>query len=94
MSVYIDPLRPCCTNKNWRWPESCHMVADTEEELIEFAVSIGLKPEWIQRTSITHFDLNKSKRVQALKSGAEEIDMFEMAKRVRTCKVMSGRKQK
>ena len=83
MAVYVDPLLPCLTSKAWRYTHSSHLIGDTEEELIAFAERIGLKAEWIQRgTSITHFDLNSSKRQQAVEAGAIEIDIKEMGKRI------------
>ena len=36
-----------------------HMIADTESELVSFAVLIGLKKEWLQNTGTyrAHFDI-------------------------------------
>ena len=83
MAVYVDTLIPCVTNKRWRYTHSCHLIGDTEEELVAFAVSIGLKSFWIQRTGIVHFDLNDSKRKQAVKAGAIEIDRNQFVEKLR-----------
>jgi len=79
MTVYVDAvqtypdeaIKDSHTRSNGRrWS---HMWADSEEELKEFAVSIGLKLEWFQnRPRFPHFDITPSKRVLALRSGAVE----------------------
>lgn len=75
--VYVDKLLRVLRHKSWKYVEACHMFADTEDELVQFAKKIGLKPEWIQhgRTrKFTHFDLTKNKRALAVASGAVEVD--------------------
>ncbi len=75
MSVYVDEMLPCVPNKNWRWKQSAHLIADTGIELHRFAKSIGLKRSWFQRhTSIPHYDLTVGKRKQAIAKGAIPID--------------------
>ena len=69
----VDPL----CNHGWRLGPSCHLMTDgTDAELVAFAGRIGLKPAWIQNpgTCNTHFDLTASKRTQAVRAGAEEVD--------------------
>lgn len=80
MSVYVEPMTSCLPNKHWPWKESCHLMADSEEELIAFAVKIGLKPKYIQRTRWTHFDLESNMRERAVKAGAIEITHRQLAK--------------
>lgn len=79
MSVYVDPL----IDYGWKLGPSCHMTADTIEELNEFSIKIGLKVSWLQKSSrgIDHYDLTKGKRIQAVKNGAIEITVREAAKR-------------
>lgn len=79
MSIYIDPLTKCWPVKSggWNWLQSCHMIADSASELIEFAKSIGLKEEWLQKRPSgkdQHFDLTQSKRKLAVEGGAVELD--------------------
>lgn len=59
----------------------CHMIADTHEELVRFAMRIGLKGEWIQYQGRRweHFDLTPGKRRQAVSCGAVEISQEEFA---------------
>ena len=52
MSVYVHNCDlPCIPNRRWRWKTVSHMIADTDEELVALAVSIGLKRSWLQRGS-------------------------------------------
>lgn len=73
--IYVDPLLVCLKSKKFPFSHSCHMIADTEEELIRFAISISLKREWIQRGRIPHYDITQNKRKIAIMKGAVEIDM-------------------
>jgi hypothetical protein len=51
-----------------RW---CHMIADTEAELLTMAQRLGLRVEWIQRDHRgVHFDIVPSKRAMAIRFGA------------------------
>lgn len=70
MSVYVDQLR----DWGWKYGKSCHMTADTNEELHEMALRIGMKRSWFQKsTSGPHYDLTAKKRSLAIKFGAIEI---------------------
>jgi hypothetical protein len=72
--IYIDNL-----NMPWRGRVWCHMISDApsgdDTELIQFAVSIGLKTLWIQAagTAEAHFDVVTSKKALAIKKGAITI---------------------
>ena len=71
----VDPI----VNHGWHLGPSCHLMTDgTDAELVAFAAGIGLKPEWLQNpgTYKTHFDLTASKRRQAIRAGAEEVDRY------------------
>jgi len=80
MSVYVDAMFSTegYHSKTWLYKEACHLLADTEEELVEFAIGIGLKPEWLQHGHCIHFDLTKNKRMQAVKAGAIEVTSGEL----------------
>lgn len=72
--VYVDTLRPCRTTRTWKYKKSCHMFADTLEELHILAKLIGLKKQWFQdHTNFPHYDLNESKRNLVLKYGAVAV---------------------
>ena len=51
-----------------------HLLADSDEELHEFAAKLGLKRRWVQcppKVMCPHYDIVESKRRQALRLGAE-----------------------
>lgn len=88
MAVYVDALcvwggadaPPCFRHK-----PSCHMYADTPEELHEMADAIGLKRSWFQcRIDLPHYDLTAGKRRLAVTRGAIETDRRHLAAFMRT----------
>lgn len=92
MSVYIDQListKPYfkSANERWNWAQSCHMVADSEEELHAFAKRLGLKRQWFQNKHpnprLWHYDLTTNKRRQALQLGAQEITRQQFTERLK-----------
>ncbi len=76
MSVYVDPLM----NHGWRLGPSCHMWADTSDELHAMATRIGMKRAWFQCKPkpngrvFPHYDLVGSRRAKAVTFGAIEMD--------------------
>jgi len=81
MAVYVDELH----NFGWRLGPSCHLTADTNEELHAFAARIGLKRSWFQKsTSGPHYDLTVGKRVQAVAAGALEITDKEAVEKMKS----------
>lgn len=79
MAVYVDSLR----DYGWRHGPSCHLIADSVEELIEFAVGMGLRSEWFQEKSKPHFDLTAGGRARAVEMGAIELDRRELIGKLR-----------
>ncbi len=78
MSVYVDPVREWGARRNFRWPRSCHMYADTLEELHAMAAAIGMRREWFQdREDLPHYDLVPARRVRAVELGAIEHDSHQ-----------------
>jgi hypothetical protein len=73
MAVYVDWL---CKH-GWRHygkpVESCHLLADTLDDLHAFAEKIGLRRAWFQNGSAPHYDLVSSRREAAVKAGAVEL---------------------
>ena len=57
----------------------CHMIADSEEELHQFAVKIGLKRKWFQNTNNPHYDVSISYRKKAVAYGAAEVTIKQAA---------------
>lgn len=79
MAVYVDRL----VDYGWRHGPSCHLIADSIEELIDFAESIGLRREWYQPKSTPHFDLTVEKRAEAVAMGAIELDTRALVGKLR-----------
>lgn len=77
--VYVDSL----INLGWRWGMSCHLIADSEEELHAFAEGIGLKRIWFQPKSSPHYDLTASRRLKAIMHGAIELDRKAFVGKIR-----------
>src|SRR5690242_12621453 len=95
MAVYVDELRtirpaddkPQAQRNGNRW---CHMTADTEAELHDFAARLGLKRSWYQvggrkvwHWYLSHYDLVPSKRALAVRLGAVEVSLEAMARKFR-----------
>lgn len=78
MTVYVDDayilakVRSGSLIHDSRW---CHMTADNTEELITFAVRLGLQAKYIQYrgTGKEHFVVTESKRRLAVSRGAVEV---------------------
>ena len=84
MAVYVDALFNYGTGKGfWENRRSCHLIADSKKELIAFAVSIGLRPEWYQPRSTPHFDLHEESRTLAVGRGAIELDRREFVHKLK-----------
>lgn len=85
MTVYVDELRSCESTARWPYPSSCHLTADTLEELLEFAKKLGMNIRWIQSLGEwdEHFDLNARRRAVAVKLGAVEESSRDAVRRLR-----------
>ena len=74
MAVYVDELADMHWKLYGRGVKSCHLLADTEQELHDAAKLSGLKRSYFQgKGSLPHYDIVASKRAQAVKNGAFEI---------------------
>lgn len=65
---------------------SAHLMASTTEELIAFAVRIGLQERWIQHRGQVkeHFDLMGEAKCNAAETaGAERVDRCVLVERMR-----------
>jgi len=76
MTVYVDESKYVLGRM-----VMCHMVADTVEELNEMADAIGVDRKWIQKGTLLHYDICKTKRALAVKNGAIETTSREVVKR-------------
>lgn len=80
MPVYVDCAR--IPAKLGRWPARwSHLVADSGEELHNFAALLGLRREWFQEHSrIPHYDLTDAKRKEALAAGALPVSSRDIVR--------------
>lgn len=87
MAVYVDWLQPTIPSKNWRYSQGCHLMADTEAELHEFAIDVlGLKRHWFHNhPRHPHYDLTPNKRKTAVKNGAISVglDWYKQKRKLR-----------
>ena len=77
--MYVDNLR----DYGWHRGPSCHLIADSVEELMDFAVAMGLRREWFQPKSTPHFDLTADGRALAVSLGAIELTNRELIGKIR-----------
>lgn len=84
MSVYVDEptdygarVKGAARRYGTVWS---HMMADTEDELIAMAKVIGLSERHIQHRGMAtaHFDIIPTKRLLAIKHGAQEMATREI----------------
>jgi len=84
MSTYVDPLLEWGWKMRGRTVPSCHMIADTLEELHAMAAAIGMKRTWFQaNASHPHYDLTPARRADAVRRGAIELDRRAFVETVR-----------
>lgn len=84
MTIYVDNAHirarvrsgPIIHDSTW-----CHLYGDTTEELVTFAVALGLQAKHLQHpgTWKEHFDVTAPKRALAVTRGAVEVDYREWA---------------
>jgi hypothetical protein len=81
MGVYVDAIKTY-ENRGRLSGEWCHMVADSHDELMAMARRIGMKSAWIQHAGLPteHFDLRPSRRAEAIRLGAQEVDRRAFAR--------------
>jgi len=80
MSVYVDEMSPCIQTAKWHYDQSCHLAADSVEELQEFARVIKLSRSWFQnKPELPHYDLTYGMRARAVAFGAIEVDRIKIS---------------
>jgi hypothetical protein len=82
MTVYVDDMYLHEMGRYERQPRGrvykmSHMIADTRDELVAMARTIGVNPRWIQKKGQPgeHFDICMSMREKAIAAGAVPISM-------------------
>lgn len=67
--VYVDDAFVERRGRFW-----CHLLADSVEELHEFAASVGLAPRAFHRSArIPHYDITDKQRLLMLAKGVEPV---------------------
>ena len=85
MTIYVD-------QPNWkykgRW-NSCHLVADSTDELELFALRMAIPLNWIQNkgTWKEHIDISLSIRAQVLRNGAQSLETRALGQFLRNKKL-------
>ncbi len=79
MAVYVDDMRAPFGRMLM-----CHMIADTQDELLLMAMIIGVDRRWIQQGGQNgeHFDVCLSKRRIAVRRGAVLISRLDLGRRI------------
>ena len=84
MSVYVDPVMRHGGSKTFHWQHSCHLYADSVDELHAMARLIGMKRQWFQNEDrLPHYDLVPSRRKLAVELGAVEHTREQMVQFMR-----------
>lgn len=80
MTVYVDDMKA-----PYRTMIMCHMIADSEEELLQMVDKIGVQRRWHQYpdTVRSHFDICLTKKALAVKHDAVEITSRELVTKIR-----------
>ncbi len=79
MSVYVDQLQQTTPSLRWPYHQTCHLVADSLNELHLMAARLGLRKRWFQnQASLPHYDLTSNKRALAIRLGAREISWQQL----------------
>ncbi len=65
------------------YTDCTHLIADTIDELHDFAQSIGLKRGWFQPESYPHYDLFRGKVKRALSKGAIILSPLTLGRKIR-----------
>lgn len=82
MTVYVDELRVWPTRIACFRAGSCHLTADTLDELHAFAARIGLRRAWAQLDGrVPHYDLTAGRREAALAAGAVFVPATDQARK-------------
>lgn len=89
--VYVDPLMRYGGSATFKWKDSCHLFADTVEELHIFASLVGMRREWFQdKPSLKHYDLNARRRIVAVARGAIELNRYDAVMKWRQLRSFNG----
>lgn len=94
MAIYVDKLLNRGMRLRGKLYASCHLMADSFEELCNFCVKeLDIPLAWIQINSdVPHVDLVRSLRDKAITKGAEEIDNRQVVDIIRKYRKSKSKK--
>lgn len=77
MTVYVDDMQARFGRMNM-----CHMIADSNEELLAMADQIGVARRWLQKpgTWQEHFHIAMTKRRLAVEASAVEVSRMQLGR--------------
>jgi hypothetical protein len=83
MAVWVDNSRGSHFHRG-RVMRLSHMIADSPDELRDFAARIGLRPNWLQKpgTPHEHYDVTDCMRIRAINLGAIPIGAVAMGQKM------------
>ncbi len=93
VTVYLDDWRQRAHlgPVDDRWS---HLVADTDDELHEFAARMGMRRAWFQekpgRPHHSHYDIPERARPEALANGAVEVTWRQLGRMLRVWRTEAG----
>lgn len=90
MSVYVDQIQIWPTTIRCFKGGSCHLTADTLDELHAFARKLGCRKGWFQDTTVPHYDLTPARREKAIELGAVFVSAKDQAMRRRILRAQNA----
>ena len=85
MAAYVDPLMRTLCSVSWPYPMSCHLFADSIQELHAAARRIGLvRAHFQSRARLPHYDLTAGMRLRALRCGIVSLNRRDAAAKMRS----------
>ncbi|MHC4617244.1 MAG: DUF4031 domain-containing protein [Planctomycetota bacterium] len=92
--VYVDEAQVCLRTAKWRYKYAAHLVADSLNELHNFAAVLGLKREWFQGNTLPHYDVTAAMRRKAVAMGAISITREQMGAMIKQYRAADAQRRK
>jgi len=81
--IYVDDLRKTEKTKRFPFTWGCHLLADSQEELYDFARNVMWIPAYkMLRSPLPHYDLSPAQRRIAINNGAIDITEEQVKKKI------------
>ncbi len=90
MSCYVDAVR-AYPGAGLRFRDFCHLLADSRDELHAMADRLGVPRRFFQDHPWRwHYDLPEHVRVEAVRLGAIEVDLYTVGRLLRERRTQAG----